>query len=773
MSALLTLPTYLSLRLTSATLDQFPATMQVRYSLFEFLSRHLIDMPPAIRETMPNIYVGVLTFAIVPLYVYTKQIRLSEKIAHLALLFFMFLSFNVNILDFIWHGMHYPNQLPYRYSFVYCFLLLVMAFRVATNIRFYSPRILAVAFGSGILYTILAEPILAGKVDHESAYITIILLLIYVVLLLQYANRKERLRFIACIISVICVAELFINTFMTLYTLDKTEYYSSKKEFVTRFDDIRAGVKTLQKEDPTFWRMESVQQKTTNSPALYDYRGFTIFSSTSLEKTAKLMKKFGYHGNNINSYKYTGSTAVMDAIFGLKYKLNQTEPMEDPYLKQIKKDEAGYWYKNEKVLPVGFMVDRKIEHFNAVAKNPFVVQENFVKALGVVPNDLYTPIQGTMSDIKNLNKPVNKEHMGLHFDRSINTQEMSITITYPILQDQHVYGYYEPDKSSQISVTAISSTGTSKNRVNKEIHQSETVDFGYFKAGETAKVVITAKEDGATKFDLHVVGLKEMNFQHMVQTLSEQPFVVTAFSDNRLEGTVSAIKTGNLFLSIPYDPSWRATVDGKPVTIQAVSGGLSMLPVEAGEHKISLHFVPPLWKEGVIISLGSLLIFVVLAVLYYLMNKPKKALYGRRYTDFDMNRLNSELDEDFYQTNQETAYKIRKEIEEEYMKARLQELATLKHQREMNEVANKESEHESELEENKTDQVEHQEAYATYENTNETEVDEATKTQLDEDEQTTVAQVERVIDDIKEVVNEDTNVDKLTSEQNATDEEQE
>jgi uncharacterized membrane protein YfhO len=47
---------------------------------------------------------------------------------HLALLLIMILSFNINVLNFIWHGFHFPNQLPYRNSFVYIFLILSMAY---------------------------------------------------------------------------------------------------------------------------------------------------------------------------------------------------------------------------------------------------------------------------------------------------------------------------------------------------------------------------------------------------------------------------------------------------------------------------------------------------------------------------------------------------------------------------------------------------------------------------------------------------------------------
>jgi aquaporin Z len=49
------------------------------------------------------------------------------------LLFFM-LSFIIRQLDYVWHGFHFPNMLPHRFSFLYSFLLIYMAFRVFMHI---------------------------------------------------------------------------------------------------------------------------------------------------------------------------------------------------------------------------------------------------------------------------------------------------------------------------------------------------------------------------------------------------------------------------------------------------------------------------------------------------------------------------------------------------------------------------------------------------------------------------------------------------------------
>ncbi|NLZ70461.1 MAG: YfhO family protein, partial [Clostridiaceae bacterium] len=135
-TAFLSLPTWMALQMTSAAGDSFPKNHKFEFTVLEFMTRHLISMKPSIRDGLPNIYAGLISLLALPLYVFNRRIRLREKVASLSLLAFLFLSFNSNYLNFIWHGLHYPNQLPYRYSFLYSFVLVIIAVRALMNLRY-------------------------------------------------------------------------------------------------------------------------------------------------------------------------------------------------------------------------------------------------------------------------------------------------------------------------------------------------------------------------------------------------------------------------------------------------------------------------------------------------------------------------------------------------------------------------------------------------------------------------------------------------------------
>ena len=82
------------------------------------------------REGLPNLYCGMFVVILLVFYWISRTIPLREKLLNGAFLVFLIFSLNINKLDFIWHGFHFPNQLPYRYTFMICFLLIAMAYQV-------------------------------------------------------------------------------------------------------------------------------------------------------------------------------------------------------------------------------------------------------------------------------------------------------------------------------------------------------------------------------------------------------------------------------------------------------------------------------------------------------------------------------------------------------------------------------------------------------------------------------------------------------------------
>ncbi len=83
LASVLLLPTYFSLKLTSAAGDKFPTTVTHYFDLFDYIGQHLMLPAPTIRDGMPNMYAGLLVVILLPIYFLSSKIALRDKIGHI------------------------------------------------------------------------------------------------------------------------------------------------------------------------------------------------------------------------------------------------------------------------------------------------------------------------------------------------------------------------------------------------------------------------------------------------------------------------------------------------------------------------------------------------------------------------------------------------------------------------------------------------------------------------------------------------------------------
>ncbi len=75
---------------------------------------------PSLGYGAPNLYFGLI-FALAAMCVLFSKKSLAHKLIFIGFFVFMLVSADLNILDYFWHGLHFPNQLPGRWSFIFAF----------------------------------------------------------------------------------------------------------------------------------------------------------------------------------------------------------------------------------------------------------------------------------------------------------------------------------------------------------------------------------------------------------------------------------------------------------------------------------------------------------------------------------------------------------------------------------------------------------------------------------------------------------------------------
>lgn len=634
LSAFISIPTYLALLQTSASGDNFPSNWRLNFDTVEFVARHLIDMEPKIRSGLPNIYMGLIVFILLPIYVMAKNIRLSEKIAHLAMMAFLFMSFNSNVLNFIWHGMHYPNQLPYRFAFVYSFLVLIMMYRALSALRDMEASQIAMGAVAGILYTIMAERLLPDEVDHETAMVSILFIILLAAAISLVRDRKRSFRFMMQALACVMIAELLVNTIVTVSTVNINESYTRRSSFNGDFDVVRdelAEIEEMEGEN-SFYRTELIQQKTTNSPALYGYKGFTLFSSTSYETTAKLMRDLGYHGNNINSYKYMSSTAVLNSFFGIEYLIDKDKEIRDPLLETVHTENEIFSYRNPYALSLGFMVSENILNWNTSAVTPFETQNDLlVKSAGY--SDVFLPLEIVTESAVNMNSETGSARNGYNFTPASTSEKSEVTMVITSPVSQHVYFHIDTSSTMDVNATVEEDTGAATDstvfRDTRGINKPEIFDVGYVEAGETVRVKVNFDTDKGGRFKISAAGLNETVYTEAMTDLATGNMEITEYNSRQVIGTVDTDEAGILFLSIPYDESWQVFVDGEEQEFIPIAEGLSGVRLDIGTHDIKLKFTPPGFWMGLMITALGILIFLI-ALLLYRSTEGKREERARR-----------------------------------------------------------------------------------------------------------------------------------------------
>ena len=104
--------------------------------------------------------------------------------------------------------------------------------------------------------------------------------------------------------------------------------------------------------------------------------------------------------------------------------------------------------------------------------------------------------------------------------------------------------------------------------------------------------------------------------------LKEDTLKIDKFSNSSLMGAISLSFSKLVFISIPYDKGWQLSVDSKLVKPLLVNIGFMGVMLDKGRHTVSLSYKQPYLKEGLTVSLLSLVVFAGLAV-FMIIRKRK------------------------------------------------------------------------------------------------------------------------------------------------------
>lgn len=297
----------------------------------------------------PEIYCGVLTLTLLPLFFMNKKIKANRKIGNGLITLIMVISMYVKPINMLWHGGQDPNWLPYRYSFLLSFIFVSMAAEIFSNLDGYKLSIGSVAgtfTGIAVLVAFFNErmpkynynedkykyvatvPYKTTETYHTDTHeelwlgtlvFGIMLAAVYLIYIYFYSHAKKQKARNAMTIAVACVVffEAGYNAYDTFKKINKEVAYSDRSTYaeIMSAPDV---VEELEEYDNGFYRSEKTFQRCVNDNLAYGLKGISHSSSVMNAKAISFAAALGYFTQSYET-QYKGNNVVADSLLGIKY----------------------------------------------------------------------------------------------------------------------------------------------------------------------------------------------------------------------------------------------------------------------------------------------------------------------------------------------------------------------------------------------------------------------------------------------------------------------
>lgn len=580
LSAIVLLPEIYALKYTVSSDIAFPKVLNEYFSLLSVMARHFATVTSPMTGHLPSIYCGVAVFILVPLFIMNKNIKTSYKAGKIAILFIFIMSFALNIPNFIWHGFHYPNSLPCRQSFIYIFFLLTICYEAFKDIKYYSKKNLCTSLWIAVGFALIADHfLLDDNMNFTAVYISAAFICGYMMLIYFYKKRAIPHMLFLFLFFTSTIFECALNFEETgLSTFVRANYFSDN-------EDIYKILETAQKTDDSFYRVDRPVGRTCNNDGAWlNFKSASVFSSTASGGLTNLYKYLGMR-QSTNAYSYDGATYFSSALFNVKYVISPKQLTEGPLLSYVDSSGSSYLYRNNFMLPFGFMTPTNLEEdWKMKNSNHFAVQNDFISRVSGI-NDIFVPINVTT--ITNTSVRINP------------------------VRTQHLYLYVLNDNLDKINIY-INNTSSSYN-----IERNHIINLGIINA--TDEIMITSSDMSISNLAIQAYTINEHAFIEAVEKLSKNAFTPDTITDTFIEGNINVENDGNLLLSLPYDNGWKITVDGELVKQESLAEALTLLPITKGEHHIVMKYCPEGFKLGMAITI---ICGIILCALYYFAKHP-------------------------------------------------------------------------------------------------------------------------------------------------------
>ena len=670
MTAILELPALAALQTTQSSVNKFPTGFRLNIAdsntilgLFDAMRQVAGNMggsiKPNFKEGLPNVYCGIISVFLMFLYLMAKDIKLRDKVCAVCLLLFFNVSFIIRQLDYIWHGFHFTNMIPYRFSFLYSFVVLYMAYRAWLMRRKFSVKQLI--GGAVLAAAVLAcseeltstVPLEVGSLEMDIPLYflyNLIFLVLYLLAMLvgnmedpipedaterqiararaDRSRQRSRSRALVLIVmgveliaDLVCFGLYFTGTSVSNYPKG-TEYTASVIRYMK------------EREDDLFYRAETTHSQTLNDGALNNYNGVSAFTSSANVKTTLFMQTLGYGAKNTyNRYLFEESSPVANLFLGLKYMIDlDGKDKTSTFFSEANHFGDTTLLENQAYLPLGFLAETELAELEFDASgNAFVFQNELFTAATGMESEVWHRIPGENLSLSTSGVTIIESNGNGYCQYGDTLDNSNVTYTYIADRDGFLCIHLDLPKRNDFYVSV---NGVELYKETISLPQMLAVDD--VKTGDVIDIRIVCDAGENSSMTVSAAILNHDRFWQGYDILNASTLKLTEFESTYVEGTIDCDRDGLLYTSIPQNGNWSVTVDGKETEIKLVGDCMVAVELPQGQHTVAFTYHNAAFSLGWKVSLICAAAFLALVqVVYkpdwktYLPNQNKQGKYQK------------------------------------------------------------------------------------------------------------------------------------------------
>ena len=612
--------------------------LSIKFDFLDLFTKFLPGGYDTVRpEGLPMVYTGILTLVLVPIYFMSKKFSSREKLASLGFICFFVISFMVSTLDLIWHGFQNPNWLNYRYSFMLCFFLLVLAYKAFGNLREVSEKFVLAICAFIILFISIAEKqeletflksdkkLLALECVWLSILVTVAILVL-LCLLIRTKGVRKRENIAGILAAVICV-EIFCNGLVCMEQMNKDVVYSDYTPYNTSLEEMRVLTDMIEENDSSFYRMEKIPIRAVNENMGLGIKGISNSTSTLNADTIEFLENLGYaSSSHWSEYKFINP--VSDSLIGIKYVIDsKTARTASFYYSPEYSSDKHSAFINPYALSLAYGVEGAVGDFDMTSyKSHFERLNALVSAMIGEEVEIYTPLEVTDHTLKDCQRTTTAGHY--LYEGTIEGSPASVTFNVAMPKEKCELLFYAPSDYTREANLHVNGADYGKyftsgtNRIiSLGIHEPMPDLEGNYVTPKKVSVKITL--EGKDLYLLkdcdyfYTIDREALDYAFKKLQSNPQLEIYDGYTDDHMTGEITTVLQDQMILTtIPYDKGWNVTVDGKPVEIYETLDALIAFDIEeAGEHSVELRYMPSIYKVSFAISVIGIALFLLLCII--------------------------------------------------------------------------------------------------------------------------------------------------------------